>query len=116
MVTSSNDEDDGFLTTLHALTQVIQPAEELYKQVHTLQKENRTLFEKLEALRQESQEQLQAVQEESREQLQRHEETWKQHVQALEEQARDASHQFEADLVKKTERMKEMEMERRAYT
>ena len=114
MVTDSKDDDDGFLTTLHALQKVIQPADELYKQVHTLQKENRTLFEKLEALRQESQEQLQAVQEESRAKLQQQEKKWQETIQALEEQAREASLQFETDLVKKTERMKEMELERRA--
>lgn len=112
MVESNNEnEDDGFLTTLAALRQVVQPADQLHKQVYVLQKENRTIFEKLEHLRQESQEQMQALKEESQRKLDEQQKEWQQKVQALEQQAEQDRSEFEADLVQKTRRMNEMDTE-----
>lgn len=109
---NSENGDDGFLKTLAALKQVVQPADQLHKQVYVLQKENRTLFEKLEHLRQESQDQLEALKEESQRKLDEQQKEWQQKVHALEQLAQQDQSQFEADLIQKTERMKEMEIEK----
>jgi len=106
-------EQDGFFTVLKALKQVVQPGDQLDKQVHILQKENRTLFEKLENLRQESQEELRAVRQESLKQLDELRKEWEQKLQAEKEQAQRDRSEFEADLVQKTARLKKIEAEKR---
>lgn len=110
---SEENQDDAFLTTLAALKQVIQPSDQLHKQVHVLQKENRTLFEKLEHLRQESQERLQTVQQESQEMLQAQRDEWEAKLQAANEQARQERDELKANLETKTTRLSEIEEEKR---
>lgn len=102
-------EEDGFLKTLASLKEVIQPDTQLQKKVHVLQKENRTLFEKLENLRQESHEQLQA----SQQALQEERKEWERQLQAEKQQAQQDRSAFEADLENKTARLNEIETEKR---
>jgi len=113
VVNENNVEADGFLSTLAALKQVIQPSDELHKQVHVLQKENRTLFEKLEHLRQESSDKFQALQLETQEKLNEQRSEWEQRLKTEQEQSAKERSEFEADLESKTARLEEMAMEKR---
>ena len=106
-------DEDGFLKTLAALRQVIQPVDQLAKQVHVLQKENRTLFEKLETLRQESQERLRTLQQASERKLEEGRKEWERKLQAEREQSQKECSQLAADLAKATARLGEIDEERR---
>lgn len=112
-MSEQQENDDGFLTALSALKQVLQPSDQLHKQVHVLQKENRTLFEKLEQLRQESHEHLEAVQQEYQAKLESQREEWESKLNAANQQAQQDRLEFQADLETKANSLKEIELEKR---